>query len=60
MIDIGYNTIVSYNAGNKVSPFRRNDFTSSASLQTVRGKATTASQPGALQTSQTHFVKYTG
>ena len=57
---IGYNTIVSNNAEDKASPFRRNDFISSASLQAVRSKAATASQPDALQTGQTRFVKYAG
>ncbi len=60
MIVICYDTTVPYNAGDKVSPFRRNDFTSSASLQAVRSKAATASQPDALQTSQARFVKYPG
>jgi len=60
MMVVSYDAIVSYSAGGKVSPFRRNDFTSSASLQDFRSKAATASQPDALQTSQARFVKYPG
>jgi hypothetical protein len=43
-----------------LSPCGRNDFTSSASLQAARGKASTASQPDALQMMQTRFVKNPG
>ncbi len=46
--------------GNKLSPFGRTGFTPSASLQTLRGKASTASGTDALQLKQNRFVKYPG
>ena len=44
----------------KPSPSGRNDVSASAAFQADRSKATTASQPEALQMRQSRFVKYPG
>lgn len=46
--------------GDELSPFGRTGFTPSASLQSLRGKASTASGPDALQLKQNRFVKSPG
>jgi len=43
-----------------MSPCGQNDFTSSSSFQAVRGKATTALQPGAFQLKQKSFREISG